>query len=82
MLFSFSGKPALKVLFIQKKSSGKYYSALAGFIEPGESLEDAVMREMWEEAGIRVIDIRYHSGQPWVSNTIHLSTKEKNLNKK
>ena len=41
------------------------YSTLAGFVEPGESLEDAVMREMYEEAGVRVTDIRYHSSQPW-----------------
>ncbi|KAH7905966.1 NUDIX hydrolase domain-like protein [Hygrophoropsis aurantiaca] len=48
-----------------KKFPGKFYSALAGFIEPGESFEDAVKREMWEEAGVKVWDIRYHSGQPW-----------------
>lgn len=41
------------------------YSTLAGFVEPGESLEDAVVREMHEEAGIVVTDIRYHSSQPW-----------------
>ena len=35
-------------------------------MEPGESLEDAVRREMWEEAGVKVWNIRYHSGQPWV----------------
>jgi NAD+ diphosphatase len=50
----------------QKKFPGKFYSALAGFMEPGESLEDAVRREMWEEAGVKVWNIRYHSGQPWV----------------
>jgi len=44
---------------------GIYYSALAGFIEPGESFEDAVAREMWEEAGVSVWNIKYHSGQPW-----------------
>ncbi|KII92689.1 hypothetical protein PLICRDRAFT_172748 [Plicaturopsis crispa FD-325 SS-3] len=48
-----------------KKFPGKFYSALAGFMEPGESFEDAVKREMWEEAGVKVWDIRYHSGQPW-----------------
>lgn len=41
------------------------YSALAGFVEPGESLEDAVAREIDEEAGIAVADVRYHSSQPW-----------------
>ena len=41
------------------------YSVLAGFVEPGESLEDAVAREVWEEAGIRVRDVRYEASQPW-----------------
>ena len=41
------------------------YSTLAGFVEPGESLEEAVAREIWEEAGITVRDVRYHSSQPW-----------------
>ncbi|KAF7362325.1 hypothetical protein MVEN_00579100 [Mycena venus] len=48
-----------------KKYPGKFYSALAGFIEPGESFEDAVVREMWEEAGVKAWDITYHSAQPW-----------------
>ena len=51
---------------IQKKFPGKFYSALAGFMEPGESFEDAVKREMWEEAGVKVWDVKYHSCQPWV----------------
>ncbi|KAI5118889.1 hypothetical protein M0805_003564 [Coniferiporia weirii] len=42
-----------------------FYSTLAGFIEPGESFEDAVKREIWEEAGVRVWGVKYHSGQPW-----------------
>jgi NAD+ diphosphatase len=41
------------------------YSALAGFVEPGESLEEAVVREVGEEAGVRVSDVRYRSSQPW-----------------
>ena len=41
------------------------YSTIAGFVEPGESLEDAVMREVAEETGVAVYDIRYHSSQPW-----------------
>jgi NAD+ diphosphatase len=41
------------------------YSTLAGFVEPGESLEDAVAREIFEEAGVRVDDVQYHSSQPW-----------------
>lgn len=41
------------------------YSTLAGFVEPGESLEEAVAREVFEEAGVHVDDVRYHSSQPW-----------------
>jgi NAD+ diphosphatase len=44
--------------------SGRY-SALAGFVEPGESLEEAVAREVREEAGVTVADVRYRSSQPW-----------------
>ncbi len=43
----------------------RMYSAIAGYVEPGESIEDAVYRETWEETGIRVHDIRYYSSQPW-----------------
>ena len=42
-----------------------FYSVLAGFVEPGESLEDAVEREILEEVGIEVRDIRYFGSQPW-----------------
>jgi len=48
-----------------KRFSSKFYSALAGFIEPAETLEDAVSREMWEETGVRVWNVKYHSSQPW-----------------
>ena len=41
------------------------YSTLAGFVEPGESLEDAVRREVAEESGVVVGGVRYHSSQPW-----------------
>ena len=41
------------------------YSALAGFMEPGETIEDAARREVWEESGIRVGHITYVASQPW-----------------
>ena len=41
------------------------FSTLAGFVEPGESLEEAVAREVHEEAGVRVGHVRYRSSQPW-----------------
>ncbi|KAK9947607.1 hypothetical protein M0R45_003223 [Rubus argutus] len=43
----------------------RMWSCLAGFIEPGESLEEAVKRETWEETGIEVEEVVYHSSQPW-----------------
>lgn len=41
------------------------YSTIAGFVEPGESLEDAVRREVYEETNVRVGSVSYHSSQPW-----------------
>ena len=41
------------------------YSCIAGFVEPGETIEDAVRRESWEEAGLRVGNVRYLASQPW-----------------
>ena len=43
----------------------KQFSTLAGFVEPGESLEDAVVREVFEEVQVQLQDIRYVSSQPW-----------------
>jgi len=43
----------------------KRFSTLAGFVEPGESLEDAVVREVFEEAAVRLKSIQYVSSQPW-----------------
>ncbi|KAG8414884.1 NADH pyrophosphatase [Metarhizium acridum] len=42
-----------------------WHSTLAGFLEPGESIEEAVRREVWEEAGVRVGRVVVHSTQPW-----------------
>jgi len=42
-----------------------WYSVLAGFIEPGETFEDCVRREVMEEVGIQVKNIRYFASQPW-----------------
>ena len=42
-----------------------FFSALAGFVEPGESLEEAVARELFEEAGVRVHGVRLGASQPW-----------------
>ena len=44
---------------------GPMFSVLAGFVEPGETIEECVAREIREEVGIEVTDIRYNSSQPW-----------------
>ncbi len=41
------------------------FSALAGFVEPGETIEQAVAREVWEEAGVAARDVSYVASQPW-----------------
>ncbi|BES72460.1 NAD(+) diphosphatase [Marinobacter nanhaiticus D15-8W] len=54
-------------LFLARSSRHKhgFYSLIAGFIEPGESAEEAVQREVFEETGLYVQNIRYHASQPW-----------------
>jgi NAD+ diphosphatase len=49
----------------QPRFPPRMYSALAGFVEPGESIEEAVAREVFEEAGVRVRDVSYVASQPW-----------------
>lgn len=53
------------VLGRQARWTPGMHSVLAGFVEPGESLEDTVAREVFEEVGLSVTDVRYHSSQPW-----------------
>lgn len=48
-----------------RRRVGTRYSCLAGFVEPGETLEEAVRREVLEESGIRVGRVRYLASQPW-----------------
>jgi len=72
---SFPGmSPAIIVAVVRDKKillahaarfPGAMYSVLAGFVEPGESLEDCVRREVKEEAGLEVKNIRYFGSQPW-----------------
>ncbi len=49
----------------QHRFPPRRFSALAGFIEPGETMEGAVVRELFEEAGVRAHDVRYVMSQPW-----------------
>lgn len=48
-----------------RKFKAPFYSVLAGFVEPGESLEECVIREIKEEVGITVKNVRYFGSQPW-----------------
>jgi NAD+ diphosphatase len=48
-----------------KRFPPNWYSTLAGFVEPAESVEDAVRREVWEEAGVILSRVVIHSSQPW-----------------
>lgn len=49
----------------QPRFPARVFSALAGFVEPGETIEEAVAREVHEEAGVRVRDVTYLASQPW-----------------
>jgi NAD+ diphosphatase len=48
-----------------KRFAGGHYSTLAGFLEPGETIEEAVRRETYEEVRVRVGAVRYFASQPW-----------------
>ena len=48
-----------------KRFQGLRFSTIAGFVEPGETLEQAVAREVWEETGVRVENVSYQASQPW-----------------
>jgi NAD+ diphosphatase len=48
-----------------KRFTARFFSVLAGFVEPGETLEECVQREVSEEVGVRVENIRYFGSQPW-----------------
>ncbi len=48
-----------------KRFAGGHYSTLAGFVEPGESIEEAVKREVLEEVGVTVGEVSYFASQPW-----------------
>lgn len=62
MLVEHSGR---LLLGRQPRFPPKAFSALAGFVEPGETIEEAVAREVFEEAGVRVRDVEYIATQPW-----------------
>uniref|UniRef100_A0A0C9S8M9 NAD(+) diphosphatase n=1 Tax=Wollemia nobilis TaxID=56998 RepID=A0A0C9S8M9_9CONI len=62
----------------QSRFVPRMWSCLAGFIEPGESLEEAVRRETWEEVGIEVGEVVYHSSQPWPDARWHSRQAVKN----
>ena len=62
MLAEFEGRV---LLGRQPMFPPRFFSALAGFVEPGESIEEAVRRELFEEAGVRAGEVRYVVSQPW-----------------
>lgn len=59
-------EPQKAILMVRAKNfRGTYYGLVAGFVETGETLEECVHRELMEEVGIEVSDIRYFGSQPW-----------------
>lgn len=63
IMLTYSGDRCL--LGRQPRFAPDMWSCLAGFVEPGETFEEAVRRETWEEAGITTGKVSYHSAQPW-----------------
>lgn len=65
-LASPEGTPQEAILMVRARNfRGTYYGLVAGFVETGETLEECVRRELQEEVGIEVSDIRYFGSQPW-----------------
>ncbi|MDO5343145.1 MAG: NAD(+) diphosphatase, partial [Bacteroidia bacterium] len=55
-----------KILMVRARNfRGNFYGLVAGFVEPGETLEQCVEREVMEETGLRITNIRYFGSQPW-----------------
>ncbi len=55
-----------EILLVRARNfRGSHYGLVAGFVETGETLEECVKREVWEETHIRIRDIRYFGSQPW-----------------
>jgi NAD+ diphosphatase len=54
-----------RILLAHKPGWGKRYGLMAGFVEPGESLEECVKRELKEEANIEIADLHYQNSQSW-----------------
>jgi NAD+ diphosphatase len=52
-------------ILLARRPGGAFWSTLAGFVEPGETLEQTVVREVREEVGLDVADVRYVGSQPW-----------------
>ncbi|MEW6991053.1 NAD(+) diphosphatase [Colwelliaceae bacterium 6441] len=84
------GQPTKCLLAAHKRSPEHLFSTIAGFVDPGESLEQAVIREVHEEVGLEVKEVEYMASQPWAfpnslmigfyvkakSNTITIDTEE------
>lgn len=59
------GERLLVTKYAPSHAAAKYFALVAGFCEIGETAEDTVRREVWEEVGLRVKHIRYYGSQPW-----------------